>query len=207
VSPDAPSATPAAAPAPRIHQADYLRRKHAAGLGYAEYLDSGKPEQKEAWLAIGKQIALTDDQKQLLGGFTREIHLLVVSGIWCGDCVRQGPMLQAIADATNRRVKVSWLDRDDHMDLQQQVTVNAGNRVPVAVFAAEDFELVGYAGDKLLSRYRVSAAQALGANCPLPGAPVPQDELNAEVQDWVDEFERVHLLLRLSGRLRQRHGD
>jgi len=193
--------------ATRISQAAYLRTKHADGLGYAAYLDSGKPEQKAAWEAIGAQLTLTAKQKELLGGFTRDIHVLVVTGIWCGDCVRQGPMIEAIAEATNGRAKVSWLDRDEHMDLQQQVTVNAGNRVPVAVFAAEDFELVGYAGDKLLSRYRVSAAQALGAHCPLPGAPVPQDELNAEVQDWVDEFERVHLLLRLSGRLRQRHGD
>jgi len=27
------------------------------------------------------------------------------------------------------------------------------------------------------------------------------------MQDWLDEVERVHLLLRLSGRLRQKHGD
>ena len=93
------------------------------------------------------------------------------------------------------------------MDLQEQVKVCGGNRVPVVIFAAEDFELVGYAGDKLLSRYRIAAKQALGANCPLPGAPVPQEELDAELQDWIDEFERVHLLLRLSGRLRKKHDD
>ena len=190
-----------------IHQASYLRLKHNAGHDYAAYLDSGKPEQKEGWQKIGDQLTLTDDQAKLLAGFTREIKVLVVSGIWCGDCVRQGPMIQAIADATGGRAEVRWLDRDEHMDLQSQVTVNAGNRVPVVIFAAEDFELVGYVGDKLLSRYRVAAQQALGANCPLPGAPVPQEELDAEVQDWVDEFERVHLLLRLSGRLRQKHGD
>ncbi len=193
--------------ASRIHQADYLRAKHAAGLDYPTYLDSGKPEQKQGWQDVGGRVSLSEAQKQLLSGFTRDIHVLVVSGIWCGDCVRQGPMIQAIADATQGRVKVRWLDRDEHMDLQQQVTVNAGNRVPVVIFAAEDFELVGYAGDKLLSRYRASAAQALGAHCPLPGAPVAQEELDAEVQDWIDEFERVHLLLRLSGRLRKLHGD
>ncbi len=191
----------------RISQAPYLRRKHSEGTDYSAYLDSGKPDQKAAWQAIGAQLSLNADQKQLLAGFTREIQVLVVSGIWCGDCVRQGPMIQAVADATNQKVKVRWLDRDEHMDLQQQITVNAGNRVPVVIFAAEDFELVGYAGDKLLSRYRVAAKQALGANCPLPGAAVPQEDLDAEVQDWIDEFERVHLLLRLSGRLRQRHGD
>ena len=41
----------------------------------------------------------------------------------------------------------------------------------------------------------------------MPGAPVPDDELQATLQDWLDEVERVHLILRLSGRLRRKHGD
>jgi thiol-disulfide isomerase/thioredoxin len=190
-----------------LTSADYLREKFHAGLDYADYLTTGKPGQGDKWTDIGDQIALPDACRDMLAAFTRELHVLVVSGIWCGDCVRQGPMIQAIADATDGKAKVRWLDRDEHMDLQQQVTVNAGNRVPVAVFAAEDFELVSVMGDKPLSRYRIMAEQALGANCPLPGAPVPPEHLAAELQDWTDEFERVHLLLRLSGRLRQKHND
>lgn len=185
-----------------------LRTKFDAGLSYADYLETGKPAQKEGWQKVGSELALTDTQKSLLGAFKRKINVLVVSGIWCGDCVRQGPMIQAIADAAEG-TEVRWLDRDEHMDLQQAVTINAGNRVPVVIFTAEDFEPVGWAGDKLLSRYRIMARNSLGegATCPLPGAPIPADELAAELGDWVDEFERVHLLLRLSGRLRQIHGD
>lgn len=191
-----------------LTDATYLRAKHAAGMDYADYIKhTDKPDKTEAWRKIYEQVQLTDDQKKLLGGFTRQINVIVVSGVWCGDCVRQGPMIQKIAEASNGKVDLKWVDRDEHMDLQQKVTVNAGNRVPIVIFAAEDFELVGWAGDKLLSRYRIAAVQALGANCPLPGAPVPQDELDAEVRDWVDQFERVHLLLRLSGRLRQKHND
>lgn len=193
---------------PALTDASYLQAKHAAGLDYDDYIKhTDKPEKTEAWQKIYDQVELTADQKKLLGAFTRQINVIVVSGVWCGDCVRQGPMIQKIAEASNSAVQLKWVDRDEHMDLQLKVTVNAGNRVPIVIFAAEDFELVGWAGDKLLSRYRIAAAQALGANCPLPGAPVPQDELDAEVQDWVDQFERVHLLLRLSGRLRQKHGD
>ncbi len=184
-----------------------LKQKFEAGRSYEDYLATGTDDQQNGWRAIGDRLTFTDQQKALLGGFVREFHVLMVSGIWCGDCVRQGPMIQAIADATGGKVKVSWLDRDEHMDLQQQVTVNAGNRVPVAVFAAEDFESVGWFGDKPLSRYRILADQASGASCPVPGAPVPAEELAAELSDWIDQFERVHLLLRLSGRLRQKHGD
>jgi len=41
----------------------------------------------------------------------------------------------------------------------------------------------------------------------VPGAPVPDDELAACLQEWLNEFERVQLLLRLSTRLREMHGD
>ena len=193
--------------------ASTLRSKFDAGLSYEDYLKTGKPAQTEGWEKIGRETSLTETQKGVLGAFKRDIKVLVVSGIWCGDCVRQGPIIQAIADAAGGEggggCDVRWLDRDEHMDLQEAVTINAGNRVPVVIFAAEDFEPVGWAGDKLLSRYRIMARDTLGegATCPLPGAPIPADELAAETADWVDEFERVHLLLRLSGRLRQLHGD
>ena len=97
--------------------------------------------------------------------------------------------------------------RDRHDDLSEQVTINAGQRVPTVLFCAEDFELVGYLGDRTLNRYRAIAAQQVGAACQLPGAEVAGDELAATLQDWLDEFERVQLLLRLSPRLRQKHGD
>lgn len=187
--------------------AAFIKQKHAAGLGWDEYLATGKPEQQKAWRDIYDKVALTQQQCDVLGGFVREIKVVVVTGIWCGDCVRQGPMFQKIAEASNGKVKLVWCDRDEHMDLQEQVMVCGGKRVPVVVFAAEDYEVVGWYGDKPLARYRIAAKQALGASCPLPGAPVPVEELDAELADWVDQFERAHLLLRLSGRLRQKHGD
>lgn len=184
-----------------------IKTKHTAGLSWDDYLATGTADQQKAWREIYDKINLTPAQNELLGGFIREINVIAVSGIWCGDCVRQGPMFQKIAEASNGKVNLKWCDRDEHMDLQEQVTVNGGKRVPVVVFAAEDHEPVGWYGDKPLSRYRIVAKQALGASCPMPGAPVPQDDLDAELQDWIDQFERVHLLLRLSGRLRQKHGD
>lgn len=191
--------------------ADFLKTKFHAGHAYADYLQTGTDAQREGWEKIGTQVTLTDAQTAMLAACKRDMKLIVVSGIWCGDCVRQGPMIQAIADAygkdTDAKCEVRWLDRDEHMDAQEQVTINAGNRVPVVIFAAEDFEPVGWAGDKLLNRYRIMAKQQLGANCPLPGAAVPQDELDCEIADWVDEFERVALLLRLSGRMRKMHND
>ncbi|MCA9311072.1 MAG: thioredoxin family protein, partial [Phycisphaerales bacterium] len=127
-------------------------------------------------------------------------------GIWCGDCVQQGPLIQRIADASPL-IEVRWLDRDEHEDLASSVMICGGLRVPVVLFLAEDFEPVSVYGDRSLTRYRAIAARQLGAACTLPGAPLDSDELHGTLQDWLNEFERVALLLRLSTRLRQKHGD
>jgi thiol-disulfide isomerase/thioredoxin len=185
--------------------AQYLKTKYDAGLDWDDYLATD-PEKTGNWLEVYAQAQLTAAQKQLVEGFTREMKLLVVSGIWCGDCVQQGPLVQRIAEA-NPRIGIRYLDRDEHLDLTEQVKINAGLRVPAVVFMAEDFEPVSVFGDRTLARYRALAAKNLGGACPLPGAPVPDDEVQATLQDWLDEVERVHLILRLSARLRKTHGD
>ena len=96
---------------------------------------------------------------------------------------------------------------DAHRDLSDQIKICGGNRVPTVLFLSEDFEFCGLSTDKSLSRLRALAAKSLGASCPLPGAESPADELAATLQDWVNDFEKMHLLVRLSPKLRQRHGD
>ena len=135
------------------------------------------------------------------------MKVLVVSGIWCGDCVQQCPLLHRIAEANPTAIDLRLVDRDAHRDLAERIRVNGGDRVPVALFLAEDFEFCAAFGDRSLHRYRALARSQLGASCPIGIAPPDQDELAATLGDWVNEFERVQLMLRLSPRLRRKHGD
>jgi hypothetical protein len=187
--------------------ANYLRSKHQAGLTYDQYVLTGTQPQQENWNKFHAQVHLTPEQKSLVGAFTRKINVIALSGVWCGDCVQQCPMFDHIARANPGSIDLRWCDRDQHIDLTNQIKINAGLRVPVLLFCAEDYELVGWYGDRVLTRYRSLAARNLGPSCPLPGAPVPQGEIAATLQEWLNEFERVHLLLRLSARLRQIHKD
>ena len=186
---------------------DFLRAKFEAGLPYDQYVRSGTPQQLENWNRIYEQAALSPRQQQSIGSFRRTIKVLGLSGIWCGDCVQQCPLVQRICEANREHLQVRWLDRDAHGDLQDRLVINGGHRIPIILFCAEDFHLAGWHGDRTLHRYRALAARNLGAACPLPGAPVPGEELKATAQDWLDQIERIYLLLRLSARLRQKHGD
>jgi thioredoxin-like negative regulator of GroEL len=187
--------------------ATFLAQKFAAALPYDRYLKTGTDEQQRRWQQLFDVARLTAAQTALVAGFTREMKVLVVSGIWCGDCVQQCPLLQRIALANPTRVLLRLLDRDEHKDLSGQLRINGGDRVPVVLFLAEDNELCAVCGDRTLSRYRALAARQLGPSCPTGLVVPPDDELSATLQDWLDEVERVQLMLRLSGRLRQKHGD
>lgn len=184
-----------------------LQTAFGRGTAFAPYVATGKPDQQAGWRRIYDQVTLTAEQRKLVGAFTRRMNVLVVSGIWCGDCVQQCPLLVRIAEANPECIDLRFVDRDEQRDLAQHLRINGGDRVPVVLFIAEDYELVSIYGDRTLSRYRAIAARQLGPACPLPGAPVPTEELAATLQDWLNEFERVQLLLRLSGRLRQKYGD
>ncbi|MGP1309088.1 MAG: thioredoxin family protein [Phycisphaerales bacterium] len=187
--------------------ADFLKSHFDRGLPYSKYVATGKPAQQDAFRDIYDRAELTADQTELLSRFARDMKILVSSGVWCGDCVQQVPLLARIAEANPKRIDLRIVDRDEHKDLADRIMINQGHRVPAAIFMAEDFEFVSLLGDRTLTRYRAVAMRNLGPACPLPGAPVPDGELAATLEDWIDETERVHLILRLSTRLRQKHGD
>ena len=184
-----------------------LTDKFNAAHAYAKYLTTGTDEHRRRWEQVYAATKLTADQQRLLAGFERQMNLLVVSGIWCGDCVQQVPLIQRIGEANPEKVRVRVLDRDEHKDLSSQLRINGGDRVPVVLLMAEDFELCAIAGDRTLRRYRAIAMSQLGAACPLAIAGPDLGELAETLQDWLDEVERVHLMLRLSSRLRHKHND
>ena len=181
--------------------------KYADALPLPAFLDKyGSATDRGRWQAARAATQLTDAHKQLLAKFTRRTNVLVLAGAWCGDCISQCPIFERFAEAAPA-LQVRYLDRDDHADVQRELQINGGNRVPVVVFFSEDgFEVSRY-GERTLAKYRHLAAQLSGETC-ATGLVKGADPVQlAVVQDWLNEFERVQLILRLSPRLRRKHGD
>jgi hypothetical protein len=185
---------------------ELLKSKFEQGLGYADLVASGDPGHQPQWHDRYSKLGLTPEQKQLVEGFTREINVLCATGTWCGDCALQGAALARIAEA-NPRIHLRFLPKSEqHADLLVAAKINGGLRVPVTWFMAEDFEFVSVFGDRTLSRYRSMARKALGPSSNVL-APAPEDPVREVLGEMLPEFERVHLLLRLSARLREKHRD
>ncbi len=185
---------------------DY-RKYFDASFSYSAFLEKyATPQQLEKWKALHARVSLTAAQKALLGSFTRDMPVLCMSGAWCGDCIEQCPIFDHFAGATDR-IKLRFIDRDADETFKNEHTVCGGARVPALVFLNEDFEFVHRLGDRTISKYRDVAATQLGPACP-SGIGGPSDALlSAVTADWLAEFERVQLILRLSSKLRTRHGD
>jgi hypothetical protein len=184
-----------------------LHDKFALGLTLPDFLAKYATDpQKQRWRGVNEQVALTAAQRQLLGAFTRPMKVLCLAGAWCGDCINQCPIFENFTAAAPA-ITVRYLDRDEHADVQKELQINGGNRVPVVVFFSEDGQEVARFGERTLSKYRQMMRDQAGPSCPT-GINVPGDSLLVQVtQDWLNEFERVQWLLRLSPRLRQLHGD
>lgn len=184
-----------------------LRDKFEQAQPYEKFVAGGEAQgHRPPWDQRYEQCALDEKQRQLVAGFTRKMHVLCLTGTWCGDCALQGAAMQRVAEANPGLIDLRFILRDqEHAELVVKAPINAGFRVPVTWWLAEDFAPVYCFGDRTLSRYRAMARKALGEEAVV--APPPADPVLAVRDEVVAEFERVHLLLRLSGRLRQKHGD
>jgi hypothetical protein len=184
-----------------------LFSKFGAALPLTEFLAKyGTDAHRARWKLAADQTTLADAQRELLGRFARRMNVLVLAGAWCGDCSSQCPIFERFAEAAPV-IQTRYLDRDEHPDAQAELRINGGDRVPVAVFFSEDgFEVARY-GERTLAKYRQMVGQLTGEGCATGLVKGDDPVQRAVVQDWLDQFERVQWILRLSPRLRRVHAD
>ena len=176
-------------------------------LPYSAFLDRhATPTRRPRWDSMHERIRLEPDQVALLRGFVRRMPVLVLAGAWCGDCVNQCPIFDHFA-RSSAAIDLRFLDRDALPEVADALSINGGHRVPAVLFLSEDFQEVARYGERTLSTYRRLAAEQLGDSCPTGLVPPTDDATRLATAEWLDEFERAQLILRLSPKLRARYGD
>jgi hypothetical protein len=186
---------------------------HYFGMGspYGDFLGKyAERVHQDRWQANYEAIALNVDQAERIRSFVRSMKVICLAGAWCGDCASQCPIFRRISEAAATGiVDIRYLDRDDApAQFAELVRINGGRRVPAVIFLSEDGYEVSRYGEKTLAKYRQESADLQGQSCSLGLATSDQAELrNAVVSEWIDQFERAQLILRLSARLRQKYGD
>ena len=178
-----------------------------SALSYERYVQTGSDEQQRRWRQTYDAAHLSESQKALVAGFVRQMKILAFSGIWCGDCVEQCPSIQRIAEANPSKIDLRFVERPRDGELPSDLRINGGNRVPLILFLSEDAHWCATAGDRTINRYRALAMRRLGPMCPTGIVAPEKEELDATLADWLNEVERVQLMLRLTPRLREKYQD
>lgn len=183
----------------------FWQRAFERASDYDTYLKTSPADKAARWhQQMDRLPPLPAADRERLTGHGCRLNVLLVSGVWCGDCVRQGPIIAQLAEAAGPEVALRVIDRDLDPAVRDEVRILGAMRVPVAVFLTSHFLEVGRFGDRMLSTYRRKAATELGAVCPLPSAATPADQLVVERGEWLDIFERMLLMVRLSPITRER---
>jgi len=185
---------------------DLWKAAFSAAKPYGEFLAGAPDAHRQRWSDYHGRLALSQPQRALLSGFTRQLNVLVLAGTWCGDCARQCPMIARIAEACPV-MDLRFVDNQADAQLRDELRIHGAARVPAAVVLSEDMLEIARGVDRTLTAYRRKARTELGAACDAGIVPPPADELGAELQEWLDIFERAHLLVRVSPFLRARHKD
>jgi thiol-disulfide isomerase/thioredoxin len=173
---------------------------------YDEFVNASTQEEREQWNdRLNRTPKLTKKQIERLSGYHRQLNILMYAGAWCGDCSRQAPMLLKMVEAAGEKVKLRLIDREVSTELQDELRILGALRVPVVVFLTEDFWEVGRFGERLLSVYRSKAAREV--NRGIDQGVLSPKALEREIQDWLDIFERMLIMVRLAPPLRRRHND
>ena len=138
-----------------------VSERFASALPYNRYLQAGTEEQQRRWTQVYDIAHLTAAQQQLVGGFEREMKILVYSGIWCGDCVRNVHSIHRIAEANPVKIDLRFIERPMSDELPEELRINGGSRVPIVLFFSEDWDWCATAGDRTIHRYRALALSRL----------------------------------------------
>jgi thiol-disulfide isomerase/thioredoxin len=189
----------------RDNRAEFWKKHYQMALPYEEYLKTD-PEKAKRWIDFESRAPeLTPEQKKRVQGFNREVNILAMVGIWCGDCVRTTSILRKIAEAAGAKVNIRFIERETSPELMEELRILGATRVPRIVFLTEDFWEIDRAGDRLLPVYKAKAAREAGMNYDA-GVMTPK-AMEEETEAWLEVFERVLLMARLAPPLRKRHND
>lgn len=114
-----------------ISYADYRRNMSAeiatgASSRNAAYL----PLNDSRMRRIEKTYVPSADAVQHLCRLDRDLHWLVISEHWCGDAAQILPVMNALAEASHGRIRLSIVYRDTNLDLMDLYLTGESRSIP-----------------------------------------------------------------------------
>ena len=109
-----------------------------SGLPYPEWISTGEnPENRERMEAARHALVLDPQAEGFLAALPRRVRVVAIAEDWCGDVVRQVPVLARMAEKAPN-LQVRFISRAQHPDVFARFLTNGGEAIPRFVFVADN---------------------------------------------------------------------
>ena len=118
--------------------------RFAQGMTYDEYMESVKVNKariEEYYANVNLESAQTDALKELTNAEGGPARMMIIGEDWCGDVVRELPVLARVAEAAGLELRI--FPRDENHDIMNEFLKEGKYMsIPVAVFYDEGHEYI-----------------------------------------------------------------
>ena len=126
-----------------------------------------------------KTFEISDALQQKLHGLAQKITWLVITEPWCGDSAQCLPAIHLIAAASNGKIDLRIVYRDQHLDLMDAFLTNGARSIPKLIQLNLNLEVTGTWGP------RPKAAQDVVNQ--IKSNPETADQYKEELHRWYAE--------------------
>ncbi len=145
---------------------------------------------------LDKTVELGPDVYHALDHLERPLYWVVITEGWCGDAAQNVPVLAKMEEASNGKIKMDLVLRDDNLELMDLYLTNGGRSIPKLIcFDAETKEELATWGP------RPAEAQELFKKLKAEGT--PKEEFIAAIHNWYANDKTQKLQLELAELLQQ----
>lgn len=128
---------------------------------------------------ILKQYVVTDELLNAINALDKPLHWLVITEPWCGDASQIVPIIAKIAQASEGKIQLHLVYRDENLELINQHLTNSGRAIPKILQLDDEYNFVAHWGP------RPAAAQQLMLSLKEQG--IPHDDFITTVHKWYAE--------------------
>lgn len=88
-----------------------------------------------------KTTKLSEELISAIKDLDKKISWLVISEFWCGDAAQSIGLLQKVAEASEGKIELRLVFRDENLELMDAFLTNGGKSIPKVIQLNEDFEV------------------------------------------------------------------
>lgn len=126
---------------------DLLNEKKSTGVNQSEDLYNYSLLNEKRMTRLDKTIKIEDETVAKLKNIKNPQKWIVISEGWCGDAAQNLPVIAKMA-ATNSKIEMKIVLRDDNLKLMDMFLTNGGRAIPKLIVLNENDEVIAKWGPR-----------------------------------------------------------